>query len=118
MIVGNGIDIVELDHMDAVCQKQPRICNKILTPKELEVYETLGEKRKLEFLSGRYAAKEAFSKAMGTGIGKTVTFQNVSILNNEKGQPMVIESPFSGNIFVSISHSKNMAVAQVILESD
>ena len=117
MIVGTGIDIVELDHMDAVCQKQPRICYKILTAKELEVYEALGDKRKLEFLSGRYAAKEAFSKAMGTGIGKTVTFQNVSVINNDKGQPIVVESPFNGNIFVSISHSRNMAVAQDILEN-
>lgn len=116
MIVGTGIDIVELEHMNAVCQKQPSIYEKILTSKELEVYETLGKKRKVEFLSGRYAAKEAFSKAMGTGIGKTVTFQNVSVINNDKGQPMVVESPFNGNIFVSISHSKNMAVAQVILE--
>lgn len=116
MIAGIGIDIVELDHMAAVCQKKPNIVQKILTEKEMAVYENRGEKRRLEFLAGRYAAKEAFSKAMGTGIGKTVTFQNVTILNNEQGQPEIKESPYEGKAFVSISHSKHMAIAQVVLE--
>ena len=116
MIAGIGIDIVDLEHMASVCQKKPNIVEKILTEKEMTIYESRGEKRKLEFLAGRYAAKEAFSKAMGTGIGKTVTFQNVTILNNEKGQPEMTESPFEGKVFVSISHSKHMAVAQVVLE--
>lgn len=117
MIAGIGVDILDLDHMRAVCQKQPRIYKKILTEKELEIYETRSEKRQLEFLAGRFAAKEAFSKAMGTGIGKTVTFQNVTILNNERGQPFISESPFDGNVFISISHSKKAAVAQVVLET-
>lgn len=116
MIAGIGVDILDLDHMESVCQKQPSIYKKILTSRELEIYEKRSEKRKLEFLAGRYAAKEAFSKAMGTGIGKTVTFQNVTILNNERGQPYVYESPFEGNVFISISHSKQAAVAQVVLE--
>src|SRR5690625_6126156 len=116
MIAGIGIDLVDLDHMASVLKKQPRIFEKILTKKEIEIYESRGEKRKLEFLAGRYAVKEAFSKAMGTGIGKTVTFQNISILNDEKGQLLVVQSPFKGNVFVSISHSKRKAVAQVILE--
>jgi holo-[acyl-carrier protein] synthase len=116
MIVGIGIDLVELDHMASVLKKQPRIFEKILTEKEIEIYESRGEKRRLEFLAGRYAVKEAFSKAMGTGIGKTVTFQNISVLNNEKGQPIVVASPYEGNVFVSISHSKQMVVAQVVLE--
>jgi holo-[acyl-carrier protein] synthase len=116
MIAGIGIDLVDLDHMASVLKKQPRIFKKILTKKEIEIYESRGEKRKLEFLAGRYAVKEAFSKAMGTGIGKTVTFQNISVLNNEKGQPIVVECPYEGNVFVSISHSKHMVVAQVVLE--
>lgn len=116
MITGIGIDLIELDHMASVCQKQPQIFKKILTEKETEIYESYDEKRQLEFLAGRYAVKEAFSKAMGTGIGKTVTFQNVSVLNNEKGQPVVVEAPYEGNAFISISHSQKMTVAQVVLE--
>ena len=116
MVAGIGIDLVDLDHMVSVCQKQPRIFEKILTEKEIEVYEKYGEKRKLEFLAGRYAVKEAFSKAMGTGIGKTVTFKSISVLTNNKGQPVVVKSPYEGNVFVSISHSQKTAVAQVVLE--
>lgn len=117
MIAGIGVDILDLDHMQSVSQKQPSIYKKILTPKEIEIYESRSKKRKLEFLAGRFAAKEAFSKAMGTGIGKVVTFQNVSILNNKKGQPLVVQSPFDGNVFVSISHSRESVVAQVVLET-
>lgn len=116
MIAGIGIDIVDLDHMASVVEKTPRIVERILTANELELYDLRSDKRKLEFLAGRYAAKEAFSKAMGTGIGKTVTFQNVSVLNDERGCPYVEKSPYSGRAFISISHSQNAAVAQVVLE--
>ena len=116
MIEGIGIDIMELAHMQAVLDKSPRIYQKFLTLKELELYESCHEKRQLEFLAGRYAVKEAFSKAMGTGIGRTTTFQNITVLNNEKGAPYIEESPFSGKIHVSISHSQKMVVAQVVLE--
>lgn len=117
MIAGIGVDIVDLSHIKDVSTKQPHFCKYVLTEEELAVYETYTEKRQLEFLAGRYAAKEAFSKAMGTGIGKTVNFQNISILNDKKGGPYIEESPFEGNIFISISHSKYSAVAQVILET-
>lgn len=117
MIAGIGIDIVDLAHMASVCEKTPKISKRILTAPELEIYETLSDKRKTEFLAGRFAAKEAFSKAMGTGIGKTVTFQSLTIVPNEKGQPVVEESPFDGNVFISISHSQEMVVAQIVLET-
>lgn len=117
MIAGIGVDLLDLDHMAAVLEKQPKIYQRILTDKEIVLYEARSEKRKLEFLAGRYAAKEAFSKAMGTGIGKTVSFQNVCILNDEKGCPYIEESPFDGRAFISISHSKHSAVAQVVLEN-
>lgn len=118
MIAGIGIDLLELNHMASVCEKKPQIYERILTPQEIDIYEARSDKRKNEFLAGRFAAKEAFSKAMGTGIGKTVTFQNVSVLNDEKGCPYIAESPFDGKTFISISHSKEMAVAQVVLETE
>lgn len=116
MIAGIGIDLVDLDHMAAVVEKTPRIVERILTANELVLYGKRSDKQKIAFLAGRYAAKEAFSKAMGTGIGKVVTFQNVSILNDQKGCPYIDESSFTGRVFISISHSQNAAVAQVILE--
>lgn len=117
MIEGIGIDIIELAHMQGVLDKSPRIYKKFLTPKELEVYKTFNKQRQLEFLAGRFAAKEAFSKAMGTGIGRTTTFQNITVLNNEKGTPYIEESPFYGKVHVSISHSQTVVVAQVVLEN-
>lgn len=118
MIAGIGVDIVDLEHMAEVVAKTPRIVAYILTANELALYNKRSKKRQLEFLAGRYAAKEAFSKAMGTGIGQKVTFQNVSVLNDEGGCPYIEESPFEGRSFISISHSKQAAVAQVVLEID
>ncbi len=116
MIVGIGVDLVELDHMELTFKRQASIHEYILTERELDIYHQRGPKGKLEFLAGRFAVKEAFSKAMGTGICREVNFQNISVINNEKGQPLVVDSPFDGNIFVSISHSKQSVVAQVVLE--
>ncbi len=116
MIAGIGVDLVDLDHMVSVVEKSPRIVERILTANELELYALRSDKRKVEFLAGRYAAKEAFSKAMGTGIGKVVSFQNVSVLNDEQGCPYIEKSPFNGRAFISISHSQNAVVAQVVLE--
>lgn len=118
MIEGIGIDLVDLDHMAAVVKKSPRIVERILTPREIKIYESRNEKRRLEFIAGRFAAKEAFSKAMGTGIGKDVHFQNIVVLNDHRGCPYVAESPFDGKAFISISHSQQMVVAQVVLEKN
>lgn len=118
MIQGIGVDLIDLDHMASVVENSPRIVTRILTTEELALYKTRSKKGKLEFLAGRFAAKEAFSKAMGTGIGKVVSFQNVVVLNDERGCPYVAESPFNGKVFISISHSQAMAVAQVVLENE
>mgnify|MGYP001737540690 FL=1 len=68
-------------------------------------------------LAGRWSAKEAFSKAMGTGIGK-LGFQDLEVLNNEKGAPYFSKSPFSGNVWLSISHTEQFVTASVILEEN
>lgn len=115
MIVGIGIDIIELDRV-AKSIEQPKFLERILTLREHEFASSLKGKRKVEFVAGRFAAKEAFSKAIGTGIGKDVSFQDVEIINDELGKP-VVHAAFSYNIHVSISHSNSYAVAQVILES-
>lgn len=118
MIYGIGIDLVEIKRIQKVVDKQARFPERILTGKELDLYQKKSPRRKLEFLAGRFAAKEAFSKAMGTGIGKTVNFQNVSILTGKKGQPEVVESPFEGNVFLSITHTEDYAAAYVVLENE
>ena len=68
-------------------------------------------------MAGRWSAKEAFAKAWGTGIGP-VTFQDLEILNDDKGAPYFSKSPFTGSVWLSISHAGNMVTASVILEED
>ncbi|MDY0395459.1 holo-ACP synthase [Virgibacillus halophilus] len=75
------------------------------------------DKRRVEFLAGRFAAKEAFSKAAGTGIGH-LGFKDMEVLPNEKGAPRLRVKGFEQyHIFVSLSHSEAYAVAQVVMEA-
>ncbi|KIO94938.1 Holo-[acyl-carrier protein] synthase [Levilactobacillus brevis] len=60
--------------------------------------------------------KESYSKAMGTGIGATVTFQDIEIRDNDSGRPVVRRQPFGGIAHVSISHTETVVMTQVILE--
>ncbi|KAB8137958.1 holo-ACP synthase [Gracilibacillus oryzae] len=119
MIKGIGIDIIELERAEKIIAKQPRILDRILTENEKKLYNQLeSAKRKVEFFAGRFAAKEAFSKALGTGIGK-LSFQDIEILRDNRGAPVVQSRVVEGNsVFVSISHSDSYAVAQVIIEGD
>ena len=118
MIAGIGFDIVELERMASILEKQERFPERILTNKEHAHFLTLSNNRQIEFLAGRFAAKEAFGKAMGTGIGSEFSFQDLEVLPNEKNKPVAVSSLFSGNIHLSISHSKEYAVAQVVLEKE
>ncbi|WP_159796786.1 holo-ACP synthase [Streptococcus halichoeri] len=118
MIIGHGIDLQEISAIEAAVTRHPRFVDKVLTKAELGYYQRLSAKRKLTFLAGRWAAKEAFSKALGTGIGKSVGFLDIDILMTDKGSPIITRSPFSGKSFVSISHSGNYVQASVILEDN
>ena len=115
MIKGHGIDIEEISSIQKVYEKNARFAQKILTAAEFDRFEKLTGKRKMEYLAGRWSAKEAFSKAMGTGIGK-LGFQDLEVLNDEKGAPYFSKSPFSGNVWLSISHTEQFVTASVILE--
>lgn len=116
MIYGTGIDLVLFEQMKFACKKQKKFYSYILTGEEVKVYQELNHDEKILFLTSRFAIKEAFSKAMGTGIGKTVNFQNITVIDNVKGQAIITDSPFDGNIFLSTSHSESMLIAQVLLE--
>ncbi|MDF0480568.1 holo-ACP synthase [Vagococcus sp. PNs007] len=117
MIRGIGLDVVEMDRMKMIVSEKPLFISRVLTKNEFEVFESLGDKRKVEFMAGRFACKEAFSKAYGTGIGE-VGFHDIEILSLESGQPVVTKSPFNGKCWVSISHTADVAVAQIILEEN
>ena len=117
MIVGHGIDIEELASIQNAVEKREGFAQRVLTDKEMERFASLKGRRQVEYLAGRWSAKEAFSKAMGTGIGK-LGFQDLEILNNERGAPYFSKSPFSGKVWLSISHTDQFVTASVILEED
>ncbi|GEN32317.1 holo-[acyl-carrier protein] synthase [Cerasibacillus quisquiliarum] len=117
MIKGIGIDLIELDRIYKHIDNQQFIA-RILTKKEQQIYHTLqSSTRKTEFLAGRFAAKEAFAKAVGTGIG-TLSFKDIEVLSNESGAPFIhVKGYHDEKIFISISHSQTYAIAQVIIAS-
>lgn len=118
MITGTGIDIVELGRIEKLMNRQPNFVDRILTPLEKERFLSLSDKRKVEFLAGRFAAKEAFSKAKGTGIGKQLSFQDMTIISTENGKPYFSKPELANShVHLSISHSDQYAIAQVIIES-
>lgn len=117
MIVGHGIDIEALASIQNAVEKREGFARRVLTDKEMERFSSLKGRRQFEYLAGRWSAKEAFSKAMGTGIGK-LSFQDLEILNNERGAPYFSKSPFSGKVWLSISHTDQFVTASVILEEN
>jgi holo-[acyl-carrier protein] synthase len=124
MIVGLGVDLVEISRVRAIYQRHPaRFLARILTERERKYvmrYKDPGER-----LAGRWAAKEAAFKALGTGLGAGMSWRDVEIVNGPAGRP---ELRFHGaaleqaralgaNVFhVSVTHSHDSAMAQVILE--
>ena len=123
-LFGIGIDIVQIDRMESMIKKHgDSFAKKVLHKNELESY--LGSKYPSRFLAKRFAAKEAFSKAFGTGIVEGVTLPNIEISNDEVGKPFIelhgntrsrFDNCEAAEIFLSISDEKKYAVAQVLIE--
>ena len=122
MIVGIGIDIADIKRI-AKSVESDAFHRKVFTPDELK---TCGEiKNKAECLAGKFAAKEAFMKAIGMGIRQEIWFTQIETLNRETGEPYIQVSGEAERklkelnvtrIHVSISHDSHVAVAVVILE--
>lgn len=115
MIKGIGLDIVEIDRIRKLHEKSPTFANRILSNNEKLLMENYSFSRQVEFLAGRFAAKEAFSKAAGTGIGITYSFKDIEILKEDSGKPYLLIKGSKINAFVSITHSMQFAAAQVIV---
>lgn len=123
-IFGIGVDIVEISRVaDSLEKLGDDFAKKILHQREYEQY--LGLKTKERFLAKRFAAKEAFSKALGTGIVKDVTLPKIEVVNDLDGKPEIIlhhstrerfENLNLKKCFLSISDEKQYAVAQVVIE--
>ncbi|HZW68556.1 MAG TPA: holo-ACP synthase [Pseudogracilibacillus sp.] len=117
MIVGIGIDIVEISRIEGLLKKSNRFLERTLTKGEIAQYKDLrSDRRQVEYVAGRFAAKEAFAKARGTGIGQ-LSFTDIEVLATETGAPSLKVAGYEGMaLHLSISHSEEYAVAQVVIE--
>jgi len=125
MILGVGIDIIEVGRIQASYQRfGERFVNRILLPEEIRY--CLSHKAPAPFLAARFAAKEAISKAFGTGIGAQLGWQDMEVGRKESGEPFVIlheagrkllAARQARTVLISLSHTQGHAAAVAILES-
>ncbi len=128
MIYGIGTDIIQISRIEAALARHgERFAEKILGPEELEKYRRRTAKvsaRGLRFLATRFAAKEAFSKAIGLGIHMPMTWRALQTLNAPSGKPIAVASGALQEFMVqngltaqvSITDEADYAVAFVIVE--
>ena len=124
MILGVGIDIIEVERIRASRERfGERFLNRILRPAEIAY--CLSHRNPAPFLAARFAAKEAISKAFGTGIGRQLGWQDMEVGREESGKPFVILHDGGQKLLVerggtqfylSLSHTANYAAAVAILE--
>ena len=122
-VVGIGTDIVEITRIEKMEPKASlRLAQRVLTPSELLIFND--SKQSHRYLAKRWAAKEAASKALGTGIADGVSFQHIEIVSLPSGQPQLILSNRALEIanalgassyHVSISDEQSFATAFVVL---
>ena len=124
MIFGIGTDIVDVERIRKLGSLE-KFADKILSLNELEVFNSQIDEKKVTFLAKQFAAKEAVSKALGTGIGKDIRFNQIEILRNSDGKPYLNHDGMITTIFndlgitkthVSLSDEKKYVLAFVILE--
>lgn len=122
MILGIGTDIIEIDRISNAINNTPMFLEKIFTKRELD--QLTRSKLRVESVAGNFAAKEAVSKALGTGV-RGFGLKDIEILRDELGKPIVEVSDkvkelikVNNYLFnVSISHNRTCAIAFVVLES-
>lgn len=124
MIYGIGVDVVEPGRVARLHETYgERFARRVLTPDEWPFYER--SRRPAMFLANRFAAKEAFSKAMGTGFRFPVTLGQISVLQDKRGKPelfyrqdlqRLVESEQIVDAHVTISDEQSVVCAVVVLE--
>lgn len=124
MIIGVGIDNVQSKRMKEMLLKwADRVENRVFDEGELEYSKSKGETHL--HLAARFAAKEAFFKALGKGLSEGMTWTDVSVTNDESGRPRlelrraarkIAEEMGVQTVHVSLSHTDDCAIAVVVLE--
>lgn len=122
MVVGIGIDLVEIHRMKKAIER-PLFVQRVFTPAEQAYCDSRGRQNAASY-AARFAAKEAVMKALGTGLSGGGTWQDVEVLPDEQGKPVMTLSGYFGQlsrkmdvtrIHVSLSHAQEYAAAQVLL---
>ena len=121
-VVAHGVDMVECARIAAAIDRHgDRFLRRVFTPAELDY--CLGKKRRIEHLSGRFAAKEAVLKVLGTGWGRGINWTDIEVRNLPSGQPKVRlaarclelgREQGLADILISISHIKTHAIASAV----
>ena len=125
-VIGIGVDIVENARIEgSLARFGDRFLQRVFTPGEIEYCQSM--KYPARHLAARFAAKEAVSKAFGTGIGKAMSWKEIDVQRRETGEPFLVLSGGAHTLgadrslaraWISLSHTDNHAVATVVLESD
>jgi len=125
MIYGVGTDLVDIERVKKILSKnRDGFVKRILSEHEQALF--INKAESAAYFAKRFAAKEAFAKALGTGIGRVVSFQDLTIRNNEDGKPYFIPSEKLRQYLVeknikqahlSISDESQSAIAFVVLET-
>jgi len=121
MVKGVGIDIIEVARIKSMMEKYgDKFFKRILTDNEINYCKSFPN-AELHF-AGRFSSKEAYSKAIGTGISKDFGWKDIEILNDERGKPYINhtkETSYSHLHFeISISHTKEYGSAVVVCEAN
>lgn len=124
MIVGSGIDLVEIERIQrSVDRYGARFLNRVYTPAE-QAY-CLRKRASAESFAARFAAKEAAAKALGTGISRGVNWLEIEVVREPGGRPRVVlhgrAAQFAARlgatrVALSLSHTAALAMASVVLE--
>jgi holo-[acyl-carrier protein] synthase len=124
MILGTGIDIIEVSRIGAAIKRHgERFSQRFLLPAELDY--CLTHRDPTPFIAARFAAKEAVSKAFGTGIGAALGWLDIEVKRKQSGEPFVRLHGKGGELFakreathlhLSLSHTAHYATAVAILE--
>jgi holo-[acyl-carrier protein] synthase len=126
MIVSIGIDIVEVYRIRDTIARTPRFVDRVFTKNE-RAYCEGKEAAAFQSYAGRFAAKEAFLKALRTGWRGKITWHDVEVVSDENGVPYlnvtgeakkILAKHGANRVHISISHTADHAVAQVVLERD
>ncbi len=125
MVIGIGVDIVEVQRIERALGGSGSMVTRVFTPAEIEYCEQ--RQNRAQHFAGRFAAKEAALKALGTGWGEGIRWRDVEVTAEDSGRPIlhlhgrarqVSEDRGAKRSLVTITHAEAYAVALVVIEGD